>query len=67
MNKIDSAELIALDCNRAYIACRFLTVDADIEHNEGARIFYEKNGFLLNNELFNKARKTIRMRKDLYR
>ena len=26
---IDSAELLALDCNREYFACRFLTVDAD--------------------------------------
>jgi hypothetical protein len=64
---IDSAELISLDCNRHYCACRFLTVDADIEHNEGVRIFYEKNGFLLNSELYNKNRKTVSMRKDLYR
>jgi hypothetical protein len=64
---IDSAELLALDCNREYCACRFLTVDADIEHNEGVRTFYEKNGFLLNSELYNKNRKTISMRKDLYR
>jgi hypothetical protein len=28
---IDSAELLALDCNRNYCACRFLTVDADID------------------------------------
>jgi hypothetical protein len=40
---------------------------ADIEHNEGVRIFYEKNGFLLNGELYNKNRKTISMRKYLYR
>jgi hypothetical protein len=63
---IDSAELLALDCNSDYCACRFLTVDADIEHNEGVRTFYEKNGFLLNSELYNKNRKTISMRKDLY-
>jgi hypothetical protein len=63
---IDSAELLALDCNREYCACRFLTVDADIEHNEGVHTFYEKNGFLLNSELYNKNRKTISMRKDLY-
>jgi ribosomal protein S18 acetylase RimI-like enzyme len=64
---IDSAELLAMDCNRDYHACRFLTVDADIEHNEGVRTFYEKNGFLLNNEFYNKNRKTVSMRKDLYR
>jgi hypothetical protein len=64
---IDSARTIARKCNDHYFACRFLTVDADIEHNEGVRIFYEKNSFLLNSELYNKNRKTISMRKDLYR
>jgi ribosomal protein S18 acetylase RimI-like enzyme len=64
---IDSARTIARKCNDHYFSCRFLTVDADIEHNEGVRIFYEKNGFLLNSELYNKNRKTISMRKDLYR
>jgi hypothetical protein len=63
---IDSAELLALDCNRDYCACRFLTVDADIEHNEGVRAFYEKNGFIPNNDRSHKNRKTISMRKDLY-
>jgi ribosomal protein S18 acetylase RimI-like enzyme len=64
---ISSARTIARKCNNHYCACRFLTVDADIEHNEGVRAFYEKNGFLLNSELYNKNRKTINMRKDLYR
>ncbi|MDR2019479.1 MAG: hypothetical protein LBQ14_01790 [Treponema sp.] len=64
---IDSARTIARKCNEYYCACRFLTVDADIEHNEGVRTFYEKNNFLLNSELYNKNRKTISMRKDLYR
>jgi hypothetical protein len=36
---IDSAELLAPGCNRNYCACRFLTVDADIEHNEGLCTF----------------------------
>ena len=64
---IDSAERLAWACNTACCACRFLTVDADIEHSEGVRAFYEKNGFLLNSELYNKNRTTISMRKDLYR
>jgi hypothetical protein len=42
------------------------TVDADIEHNEGVLAFYEKNGFIPNAELYNKNRKTISMRKDIY-
>jgi hypothetical protein len=34
---------------------------------EGVLAFYQKNGFLQNAELYNKNRKTISMRKDLYR
>jgi GNAT superfamily N-acetyltransferase len=56
----------AIDCNDEYCAARFLTVDADIEHDEGVLAFYEKNGFIHNTELFNKNRKTISMRKDIY-
>jgi hypothetical protein len=64
---IQAARRLALGCNADYCACRFLTVDADIEHDKGVRTFYEKNGFFLNSELYNKNRKTISMRKDLYR
>ncbi|HBE76509.1 MAG TPA: hypothetical protein DDW65_01820 [Firmicutes bacterium] len=40
------------------IACRFLTVDADISHNKTVPQFYEKSGFVFNlykhqNELAN--------------
>jgi ribosomal protein S18 acetylase RimI-like enzyme len=63
---IDSAERLAWACNTAYCAARFLTVDADIEHNEGVLAFYRKNGFVQNAEVFNKNRKTISMRKDIY-
>jgi GNAT superfamily N-acetyltransferase len=64
---IQAAERLAWGCNDDYFSCRFLTVDADIEHNKGVRTFYEKNGFIPNSELYNKNRKTINMRKDLYR
>jgi len=57
----------AIKCNDDYCAARFLTVDADIEHNQGVLTFYEKNGFVFNAELSNKNRKTISMRKDLYK
>ena len=63
---IESAESYALACNDDYCAARFLTVDADIEHDEGVLAFYEKNGFIPNGEFFNKNRKTISMRKDIY-
>jgi GNAT superfamily N-acetyltransferase len=64
---IESAERLALGCNIDYCACRFLTVDADLEHDEGIIVFYEKNGFIKNSELYNKNRKTVSMRKDLYK
>jgi hypothetical protein len=43
----------------------FITVDADIEHNESVMEFYRKNGFILNDEMNNKKRKIISMRKDI--
>jgi len=64
---VDSAVRIAWACNKIHCACRFLTVDADLEHDQGILKFYEKNGFIQNAELFNKNRKTISMRKDIYR
>jgi hypothetical protein len=63
---IMTAERLAYSCNNDYCAARFLTVDADIEHNEGVLVFYEKNGFIKNEEYFNKNRKTVSMRKDIY-
>ena len=63
---INAAMGKAIDCNDEYCAARFLTVDADIEHDEGVLAFYEKNGFIQNNELLNKNRKTISMRKDIF-
>jgi len=63
---INKALAFAYICNRQLFAARFLTVDADIEHDQGVLAFYEKNGFAPNTELFNKNRKTISMRKDLY-
>ena len=63
---IETAKSKALACNDDYCACRFLTVDADIEHDKGVIAFYEKNGFIQNAELYNKNRKTISMRKDIY-
>jgi len=64
---INAAMGKAIDCNDDYCAARFLTVDADIEHDKGILTFYEKNGFIPNAELYNKNRKTISMRKDIYK
>jgi len=63
---IDNALALARACNRQLFACRFITVDADIEHDEGLLAFYRKNGFTENEELSNKNRKTVSMRKDIY-
>jgi len=63
---IHIAKSFAIICDEQYIASRFLTVDADIEHNTNILNFYKKNGFVINEELYNKNRKTISMRKDIY-
>jgi hypothetical protein len=63
---IHIAKSFAISCNKRYMACRFLSVDADIEHNANVLDFYKMNGFLANEEFFNKNRKTISMRKDIY-
>jgi len=62
---VEMAIEIAKACNEQYFACRFLTVDADIEHNESVMKFYRKNGFIPNEETNNKRRKTISMRRDI--
>jgi ribosomal protein S18 acetylase RimI-like enzyme len=63
---IEMAAHIAAACNTEYFACRFITVDADIEHNESVIEFYQKNGFIANSEMNNKRSKTISMRKDIW-
>lgn len=53
--------------NEMGVACRFITVDADIEYNPDTPEFYFKNDFVEN--LSNKkknARHTISMRKDIF-
>ena len=62
---VEMAIQIAESCNEQHFACRFITVDADIEHNETVIKFYQKNGFIPNEETLNKRRKTISMRRDI--
>jgi len=62
---VEMAIEIAESCNEQHFACRFITVDADIEHNESVLNFYLKNGFIPNEETNNKRRKTISMRRDI--
>ncbi|WP_461255885.1 GNAT family N-acetyltransferase [Treponema sp. R80B11-R83G3] len=63
---INNALALARTCNRQLFACRFITVDADIEHNKSVIEFYQKNGFVLNAEMNSKHAKTVSMRKDIY-
>jgi hypothetical protein len=63
---INAAMGKVIGCNDDYCAARFLTVDADIEHDNGVLAFYKKNGFVPNAEPGNKNRKTVSMRKDAY-
>lgn len=49
------------------VACRFLTVDADIEFNENTPDFYISNGFEINQHRNLKSRKNaVSMRYDLF-
>ena len=56
---------LAAEIVNANSAARFLTVDADIEHDDSILVFYQKNSFVRNVELYNKHRKTISMRRDV--
>lgn len=64
---LEMARAFAFEMNELGIACRFLTVDADIEYDPDTPQFYFKNGFVEN--LSNKRRNakyTISMRKDIF-
>ena len=64
---LEMARAYAYEMNVMGIACRFITVDADIEYDDNTPKFYRKNGFIEN--LSNKRRNpshTISMRKDIF-
>lgn len=49
------------------VACRFVTVDADIEYYPDTTDFYMKNGFVVNQSRKRKATdKTVSMRRDIF-
>jgi ribosomal protein S18 acetylase RimI-like enzyme len=62
---INMAIQLAEACNEQYFACRFITVDADIEHNKNVIEFYLKNGFIPNGETNTKRQRTVSMRRDI--
>jgi len=45
---IEVARGFAFEVNSVGVACRFLTIDADVEHNPTVTEFYMKNGFISN-------------------
>lgn len=55
---------IASDIAESNIGCRFLSVDADIEHNPETVKFYEKAGFI-RNESYSGRTKAVSMRFDI--
>ncbi|MDR0877767.1 MAG: hypothetical protein LBN21_06915 [Treponema sp.] len=64
---IDFARNIADECNEKFIACRVLTVDADIEYNKELPTFYEKNGFIaLHSKKYTKKTRTLPMWADIF-
>lgn len=61
----------AFKANENFMACRLVSVDADIEHNPDVLKFYEKNGFsALKNSVYKKKfpnrTKTVGMWKDIF-
>ena len=64
---IEIPSFFAFEMNEIGIACRFVTVDADIEYNSDTPEFYKKNGYVEN--LSNRSRNakhTVSMRKDIF-
>lgn len=64
---IDIATSYAYDVLECGVACRFITVDADIEYYPNTPEFYKKNGFVNNDtKPPKKNAKTISMRRDIF-
>lgn len=63
---IDFAANMAFDISNDYVACRFLSVDADIENNPDSPDFYEANGFIrMTDKKYTKKTKIVCMYKDI--
>lgn len=63
----------AQDINDVGCACRFVTVDADIEHNENTDQYYKRYGFIKNNSADydtvapqGSSKNFVSMRRDIY-
>lgn len=64
---LDLADTYAFEMLSNGVACRFVTVDADIEYNPNTPEFYKKNGFVVNQSRKRKTTdKTVSMRRDIF-
>lgn len=64
---LEMARAFAFGMNELGIACRFITVDADIDYEPNTLEFYKKNGFVENLKYKKKKEvHTISMRKDIF-
>ena len=62
---IELSRGIAQEINES-VACKFITVDADIENDKNITAFYIKNNFVPNEELNKGKRRTISMRLNIF-
>lgn len=66
---IEIAQLVADHLNETGVACRFLTVDADVQYNKDTYKYYKKLGFTINQSIMKNPelakRHLISMRKDI--
>ena len=67
----DTICMKAFNVNTSFMACRLVSVDADVEHNPNVLEFYSKNGFFpLKNSVYKKKfpnrTKTVGMWKDCF-
>lgn len=64
---LDIVDTYAFEMLENGVACRFVTVDADIEYEEDTPNFYLKNGFTINQSRKRRSSdKTISMRRDIF-
>jgi hypothetical protein len=64
---VEIARGIAMSSNETSMSCRFITVDADVEHDPNVCEFYKKNFFVPNEDnTYKKRTQTISMRRDLF-
>jgi len=63
---LEIVDTYAFEVNESGVACRFVTVDADIEYDPKTPEFYEKNGFVKNlSKEIKSPSKTVSMRRDI--